>query len=184
MNFRFNTVRLACVVSMGFLCAAAGAATLTPATYDAARDQLKSTYKVERDGCDKLMTGNAKDICVESVKGQEKVAMAHLQFQRTGDVKDMNKLSEARYDARYEIAKEVCDDQTGNAKQVCVATAKSEFKKAKADMKMNKEVAEARNDAEKTKDKADFKVAAERCDAATGNTKDSCLASARARFGQ
>lgn len=183
MNFRLNTVRLACVVSTGVLCAAAGAANLTPAIYDAARDQLKSTYKDERDACDK-MTGNAKDICVETAKGQEKVAMAHLQYQRTGDAKDMSKLSEARYDARYEVAKEVCDDQTGKPKDVCVATAKAEFKKAKADMKMNKEVAEARNDAERTKDKADYKVAAERCDATTGFAKDSCMASARARFGQ
>ncbi len=183
MNFRLNIVRLACVVSTGMVCAAAGAANLAPATYDAAHDQLKSTYKADREACAK-MTANAKDICVETAKGQEKVAMAHLQYQRSGDAKDMNKLSQARYEARFEIAKELCDDQTGNAKDVCVATAKAEHTKAKADTKMNKQVAEARNDAEKAKDKADYKVASERCDAMTGNAKDACTASARARFGQ
>ena len=96
----------------------------------------------------------------------------------------MNKLSQARYDARYELAKEVCDDQAGNAKDVCVAKAKADHEKAKADAKMKKSVTEARNDAAESKDKADFKVASERCEAMNGNAKDACMASARARYGQ
>ena len=155
---------------------------LSSTAYDTAKEQVKTSFKAERSACDTL-AGNAKDICVETAKGREKVAMAHLQVQRTGAAKDQSKLAEARYEARYEVAKEVCDDQTVNAKDVCVKEAKAARDKAKADVKMNKEVREARNEAEETKLKADYKVASERCDSLSGNAKDACVASAKARFG-
>jgi hypothetical protein len=43
---------------------------------------------------------------------------------------------------------------------------------------------EARNDAADAKDKADYQLAAQRCDALSGNDKDVCMASARARYNQ
>jgi hypothetical protein len=175
--------RIACAVGAAAICGAAAAANISSATYDGAKDQVKASMKTERQVCDG-MSGNAKDICVETVKGKEKVAMAHLQYQRSGNVKDRAKLAEARADANYAVAKEVCDDQSGNAKDVCVAKAKAEHDGAKANAKMNKEVAEARNDAADTKDKADYKVASERCEGMSGNAKDSCMAAARARYGQ
>jgi outer membrane protein TolC len=118
------------------------------------------------------------------VNGREKVAMAHLQYQRSGDAKDMARLNEARYEARYEVAKEMCDDQAGNAKDVCLAQARAERDKAKANVQMAKNVTEASRDADATKAEADYKVARERCDAMSGNAKDACVASARARYGQ
>ncbi len=184
MNTFPNKLRLfsTAAVALGF--AASGfAATLSPAVHQQARTDLQATYKAEREACDKL-SSNAKDICVETAKGQEKVALAHLQYQRSGDAKDMVKLSEARTEARYEVAKEMCDDQAGNAKDVCVAQAKADHDKAKANAKLTKEVQEARTDASDTKTKADFKVAQERCDAMSGDTKDACVAGAKARFGQ
>jgi hypothetical protein len=186
MKLRLSTnpmVRIVCAVGAGVICSAAAAANISSATYSGARDQVKASMKVERKSCDG-MSGNAKDICVETAKGKEKVAMAHLQFQRSGTTKDRAKLAEARADANYEVAKEVCDDQSGKDKDVCVAKAKAEHESAKANAKMNKEVAEARNDAAQTKNKADYQVASERCDAMSGNGKDSCMAAARARYGQ
>jgi hypothetical protein len=183
MNSRLSAVRIACALSAGLVCAAAGAATISAASYSAARDDIKAAYKTERDACSKL-SGNANDICIENAKGKENVAMAHLQYQRTGSAKDMNKLTEVKYDSRYGLAKELCDDLAGNAKDVCVAKAKADHDKAKADAKMKKSVAEARDDAADAKDKADYKVASERCDAMSGNAKDACMASARARYGQ
>lgn len=183
MNHRSNALHLACAAALSAACMAAGAATLQPATYTQARDDLKAEYKAERAACDKL-AGNAKDICVETVDGREKVAMAHLQYQRSGQAKDIAKLNEARYEARYELAKEICDDQAGNPKDVCLAKAKAERDKAKANVKLAKEVAEAREDAEETKMKADYKVAQQRCDTLSGNAKDACVASSRARYGQ
>lgn len=179
-KFSLRSVALAALT--GFT-VAASAAPLSTATYDMARDQLSAGYKVERESCNSL-TANAKDICVETAKGREKVAMAHLQHQRTGNTKDMAKLTEARFEARYELAKEVCDDQTGNAKDVCVAQAKGAHEKAKADWKMNKTVTKAREDAAESKMGADFKVASERCATLTGNQNESCMVSARARYNQ
>jgi hypothetical protein len=184
MNRPFHTLRLLSTAALATAFAAAGiAATLSPAAYEQAKNELQTSYKAERDTCNR-QSGNAKDICVETVKGREKVAMAHLQYQRSNDAKDMTKLNEARYEARYEIAKEMCDDQPGNAKDVCRAQAKAERDKAKANIKMAKNVNEARADADDTKMKAEYKVAQERCEAMSGNAKDACNASARARFGQ
>lgn len=183
MNIRLNTVRCACLLAASGFCAVAGAATLSTPAYKAAKDQAKTEYKTDIDTC-KTLTGNAKDICVETAKGREKVVLAHLQYQHSGDAKDMNKLAQSRYEARYEVAKERCDDMTGNPKDVCVAQAKAERDKAKAEVKAGKEVRDAEDEAQKAKDEAEFKVAKERCDALSGDAKDGCLASARARYNQ
>lgn len=179
----FRSLRIAAIAAATLAAAGAHGANIGKATYDSAKDQLKAQYKAERDTCS-TMSGNAKDICVETAKGREKVALAHLEVQRSGSAGDQAKLMEARYEARYELAKEVCDDQTGQAKDQCQATAKAERDKAKADTKMTKQVREARDDARETKDKADYKVAIERCDGMAGNAKDSCSAAARARYNQ
>jgi hypothetical protein len=183
MTLRPNAVRFACLIAASSFCAVAGAANLSASAYKTAKDQAKAEYKKELDACSPL-SGNAKDICVETAKGREKVALAHLEYQRTGDAKDLTKLGEARYEAQYQVAKERCDDLSGNPKDVCVTQAKAERDKAKADVQAGKELREARDEAQKTKDEADYKVAQSRCDTLSGDTKDGCVAAARARFNQ
>lgn len=182
MTKQIHPSRLLCALALIGL-AGTASANLTKPVYSAAKDEVKAMFKVERDKCDSL-AGNAKDVCVAHAKGQEKVAMAHLEYQYTGKVKDRNEYLESRFDARYKLAKEMCDDKTGNPKDVCVAEAKAEHTKAKADLKANKAVAEAQSDAMDTKLKADYKVASERCDALAGDPKSSCQASAKARYFQ
>ncbi len=159
------------------------AKTISPAAYSRAESELKDVYRAEREACSQ-QAGNAKDICVETAKGHEKVALAHLQWQRTGKAADMSKLRQARYEARYEIAKEHCDDKNGNAKDVCMLEAKAQRDKAEAAAKTAKDMAEDREQAQDTAMKADYKVAREKCDALSGDAKDSCQAAARARYGQ
>lgn len=182
MTPRFNTPRLLCALALVGLTGAASA-TITKPVYSAAKDELKAMYKTERDGCGS-MSGNAKDVCVERAKAHEKVALAHLEYQHTGTTKDKNDYLEARVDAKYKLAKEICDDKSGNAKDVCVADAKAAHDKAKADLKANKAIAEAKNDQMEAKLKADYKAANERCDSLSGDAKDSCQASAKARYFQ
>jgi hypothetical protein len=182
MNKQIRPARVLCALALVGL-AGTASATLTKPVYSAAKDEVKAMYKTERDKCDSL-SGNAKDVCVERAKGQEKVALANLEYQYTGKDKDRNDYLEARYNARYEVAKEMCDDKSGNAKDVCMKEAKAEHDKAKADLKANKKVAEAQNDAMETKLKADYKVAKERCDSMSGDAKDSCQAAAKARYYQ
>ena len=181
MKTSIKQITIACTLAL-FGSTAFAAPGISSNTYNAAKEQIQSAYKVERENCGSL-TANAKDVCQEAVKGGESVALAHLQWQRTATVADQRKLSDARVEARYAVAKEKCDDVSGNAKSTCTTEAKTRHDKAKADLKMNKEVAEARSDAEETKHKADYKLASERCDTMTGGAKDSCTATAKARFG-
>jgi len=179
---RFPTPRLLCALLFVGL-AGAASANLTRPVYSTAKDEVKAMFKAEKDKCDAL-SGNAKDVCVERAKGHEKVALAHLEYQYTGSIKDRNDYLEARADAKYKIAKEACDSQSGNAKDVCVADAKAAHDKAMADLKANKKIAEAQNDQMEAKLKADYKAASERCDSLSGDAKDSCQASAKARYFQ
>ena len=82
------------------------------------------------------------------------------------------------------MAKEKCDDQAGNAKDVCVQEAKAVETKALADAKMGREIGEAKVDASEAKRDADYKVAVEKCDAMAGDPKASCLDAAKLSFGK
>jgi hypothetical protein len=179
---RFTAPRLLCALMMVGI-AGTASANLTKPVYSTAKDEVKAMFKAEKDKCDSL-SGNVKDVCVERAKGQEKVALAHLEYQHTGTTKDRNDYLEARYEAKYEVAKEACDGKSGNAKDVCVADAKASRDKAKADLKANKKIAEAQEDQMETKLKADYKTANERCDSKSGDAKDACQASAKARYFQ
>ncbi len=161
----------------------ARAATMAKPDYDAGKARIKASEKSDRDAC-KTSTGNAKDVCVEEAKAKAKVGLAELESSYTGKPRDQAKLAEVRAESAYAVAKERCDDQTGNAKDVCIKEAKAAQDKAKADGKMNKKVAEARKDATVDKREADYKVANERCGAMAGAPKDACVAEAKARFGK
>lgn len=170
---------LALAIAVG--CGGAQAANYSKSVLEGAREDVKTHYKGVKDSCDK-MTGNAKDICTEDAKGREKVALAWLDYNYSGSESDQAKLNETIYEARYEVAKERCDDMSGEAKDVCQREAKTARDKAKADAKASKKVADALNDAEAAKMKADYKLAAERCDTLAGERKDVCIASAKARY--
>ncbi|MCE4538636.1 hypothetical protein LXT12_15395 [Pelomonas sp. P7] len=181
MTTRTRAPRLLCLALAAW--AGVASANLSKPVYSQAKDEVKAMFKAERDKCDAL-SGNAKDVCVERAKGHEKVALANLEYQHTGKEKDRNDYLEARYEATYKVAKEMCDDKSGNAKDVCVAEAKAQHDKAKADLKANKAVVAAESDAAEARLKADYKVAKERCDSLSGDAKDSCQASAKARYFQ
>ena len=54
--------------------------------------------------------------------------------------------------------------------------------KAKADAKADHKSADAHMDAAKDKREADYKVAAEKCDAMAGDAKSACVAQAKAKY--
>lgn len=161
----------------------AQAATMDKAQYGAAKDRISADYKTEKAACGP-MSGNAKDICVEEAKGKEKVARADLEFGYTGKPADQNKLLKVKAETTYAVAKEKCDDKAGNDKDVCRKEAKALEVRALADAKMGKQIGEAKKDAVEDKTDANYKVAAEKCDALTGDAKSSCVTAAKARFGK
>jgi len=168
--------------------------TMSRDAYKADKDKITAEYKSEKDHCSS-MSGNAKDICQAEAKGKEKVAKAELEA-------NYKNTDRARYDARvaqadadYDVAKEKCDDMSGNQKDVCMKEAKAMRTKEKANAKIAKvdsstvhdtanKRAEARTDARKDTREAEYKVAAEKCDALSGAAKDQCVKDAKAHYGK
>ncbi|PJI99542.1 hypothetical protein CLU85_4394 [Acidovorax sp. 69] len=182
-------------VAAGLL--ATSAIAMTQPEYKAAKDGISADYKMNKQKCDALKA-NAKDICMKEAKGTENVAKADLDAQYKPSAKASQKVADARADAAYAVAKEKCDDLTGNAKDVCVKDAKAEHVKAKENAKVAAaqakpadnsaekaaHVAETRKDAAAEKNEANYKAAKERCDALSGDLKSKCVDDAKRMYGQ
>ena len=161
----------------------AQAATMDKAQYSSAKDRISADYKAEKAACGS-MSANAKDVCIEEAKAKEKVARADLEFGYTAKPADQNKLLKVKAETSYAVAKEKCDDQAGNAKDVCRKEAKALEVRALADAKMGKQIGEAKKEAVEDKSDANYKVATEKCDAMTGDAKAGCISAAKVRFGK
>ncbi len=177
------TLKASFVVASMLVLPVAHAASMSKADFTAAKTRISADYKSDKAACASL-TSNAKDICVEEAKAKEKVARAELEYGYTGKAGDRTKVAVAKAESAYAVAKEKCDDQAGNAKDVCVKEAKAVETKALADAKMGTEIGEAKKDAAADKRDADYNVAVEKCDALAGDAKSSCIAAAKAKFGK
>ena len=182
MNSHFN-LKASLIVAAMLAFSAAQAQTIPKADYKAGKTRISADYKAGKAACNG-MQANTKDVCMEEAKAKEKVALAELEYAYTAKPKDMIKVAETKAKSAYAVAKEKCDDQTGNAKDVCVKEAKAIEVKALADTKMSKQVGEAKKDATADKRDADYKVAVEKCDALAGDAKNSCVSSAKSKFGK
>jgi hypothetical protein len=182
----------------------ASAAAMSKADYEASMDAIAAKYKADKAAC-KSLSGNAEDICSEEAEGREKIAKAELEAQYKPADDSQYKVRMAKAEAAFEVAKERCDDFSGNAKDVCVKEAQAAFVSAKENAKVadtaagarataqektdnanadaREENAAARKDAASAKRDADYATAKEKCDAFAGDAKSSCLADAKSRFG-
>lgn len=114
------------------------AANMSAEDYSAAKKQISATYKSDKAACDALK-GNAKDVCVEEAKGREKVAKAELEYKQSGAESDQLKVTTAKADAEYAVAKERCDDREGKDKSACVEEAKASRDRVLADVKAQRD---------------------------------------------
>jgi hypothetical protein len=177
---------------------AAGAAAADPAAgrsaVKAGQDRIAAEYKAGQERCGGL-AGNAKDVCEAEARGKRRIAETDLEARTRNTPKARYDARVARAEAEYLVAKERCDDLSGNPKDVCLKEAKAAETKAKADAKAertsaeaNKDAAarsaEARQDAAEAKRDADYRVALERCDSFSGSATDACVRDAKARFGK
>jgi len=176
--FRFAMAMV--MVGAAGLCLAggAGAQAMSKDARDAAIQNAEEQYKVDIVACDG-MSGNAKDVCTLQAKGKEKVAKAEADaaFKNTPKAREDARVAQA--DASFAVAKERCDDFSGNAKDVCVKEANAAHVKAKADAKVDRvaadtnkdaavKTADARKEANAEKRDADYKVAIEKCESLAG----------------
>jgi hypothetical protein len=182
-TIQFSPVMRALAVCIGTLSfAGATCAAGDKSAYDSAKASAKSTYEAAKTKCDAL-NGNAKDICV----AEAKAARTRTDEEAEAAYKNTPKAREHAIheiaEADYKVAKERCDDKTGNDKDVCVKVAKAALVKAQSNAKAARVAADARMDASKDKREADYKVAAETCDALTGDAKSACVKDAKAKYG-
>ena len=167
---------------------------MSKATYTQATKDADARYKLDKEACASL-SGNAKDICVAQAKGRDHVAKADAEaaYKHTPKARESARIAHAQ--ANYDVAVEKCDDLAGNLKDVCVTEAKAELVKGKANAKVDRvaadtrqesatKQADARKDATADMRDAEYKVAIEKCDALAGAAKDSCVASAKSRYGK
>lgn len=182
MKTSFN-LKASLVVAALLSLSVAQAATISKDQYKADKTRISADYKADKAACAAL-AGNAKDICTQEAKAKEAVARAELEYSYSGKTADQTKVLMVKAKSAYAVAKEKCNDQAGNPKDVCVKEAKAVEVKALADAKLGKKIDEARKEASDDKMDANYKVAVEKCDALAGDAKTSCVAAAKAKFGK
>ena len=96
----------------------------------AARKSADAQYELDRDGC-KVLSDNAREICVVQAKGKEKVtrAEAEASYENTPNARYEARLMHARVD--YEVSMERCGDFAGHRKDVCKTDANAELVRAR-----------------------------------------------------
>jgi len=172
----------------------APAGPITKEAYDTAVKNAEAQYKMDKDGC-ASRSGNAKDICLAEASGKEKIAKANVEAAYKATPKAREDARVARAEATHNVAKEKCDDLSGNAKDVCVKEADAALVKAKADAKVDRvaadtqqesatKQADARKQAVEEKRDADYKVAVEKCGPLSGAAKDRCVSNAKVQYGK
>jgi hypothetical protein len=169
-------------------------APISKDAYDMEVKSAESQYKTDKDAC-ASQSGNAKDMCIAEANGKEKVAKADAEAAYKNTPTARQDARAARAEATHSVAKEKCDELSGNSRAVCVKEADAVLVRAKADAKVDRvttdthqdaatKQADARNDANADKRDADFKVAIEKCDALAGSAKDTCVSNAKAKYGK
>jgi hypothetical protein len=195
---------LAFSLALGFGLAAQ-AQTMTKPDLKAAREGVEKDYKAAKLACDSL-AGNAKKICTVEAKGNEKSSLAEIDARNKPSADADRKVLDVKASAAYDLAKQKCQDLSGNPKDVCIKEAQSVEAAAKADAKLQlkttdakadakkettkansearEKVGEARNEAAADKVNAQYKVDLERCDALAGPAKTTCVDQAKSRAGK
>ena len=156
-------------------------AAITKAEHTSAVKAAEMSYKNAKATCGSL-AGNAKDVCIAEAKVEKTYSIAKTD----GDYKDTAKaIFDGRKEvakAEYDLAKTKCNAKAGNDKDVCIKEAKAIEARALADAKAGTKISDARADAADTKNKANYKVALEKCDALAGDTKSACVKDAKAQY--
>jgi len=112
------------------------------------------------------------------------IGSVHAASTAERDRKNEYKAAVARADADYKAAKDACKPKQGNDHDVCLKEAKAEHVKATADAKALLKSKVAKADAREDTMVAQYKVAKEKCDALTGDAKDTCVKDAKLKYHQ
>ena len=109
--------------------------------YKREKDRIEADAKAAKEKC-KSMKDNAQDICEAEAKGNEKLAKKELDYKKNPNDKNRADVEKMKAEVAYEVAKEKCEDQQGDAQNNCKKQAKAEKDRAIASAK-GKKVASA-----------------------------------------
>jgi hypothetical protein len=201
---KFTTTAIAVAIGLTFSVGAM-AQTMSKNDYKTGMNSIAAEHKSDKTICESL-SGNANDVCMAEANGKEKVAKADLEARNKNTNESRYEALVIKAEADYSVAREKCDDQAGNSKDVCLKEAKAAEIAAKADAKSQKNIskankkadkesaevrkeekhesADARKDAATDKRDANYAVAKEKCDALAGGAKDSCMNEAKLHYGK
>lgn len=169
---------LAGILAIGI--GSAAQAAMSEAQYDAAVKAADARLKTDKERCS-TMSGNAEDVCKAQAEAEHTRVTEQAKAEMKGTSKARLEAAEEVAEANYKVAKERCDDFSGDPKDICLKEAKATYEKQKADITVLEKgnTADARKDAMKTKTEADYEVAKAKCDQFSGDTKDACVKSAK-----
>jgi hypothetical protein len=175
---------LACVLAMlGGAPATAANRLSSMDEFNAGKARADAELLADRAACDKL-AGTPRDVCREQARGKEMVAKAELDLAHTGSRKSQDRLTTVRMDAAYDIARTQCNDKAGAAKAVCTREAQTARANAQSDLRLSQRVTHAKRDAAEDRRDAEYKLAAEKCEAMAADPRAACVAAAKAKAGK
>lgn len=140
----FAKSALGAALSLTFAaCASAG--TMNSSDHKAALETIGTNYKAAVAACASL-TGNARDICRAEATGKERVARAELDERNEPNARHTLAVSSAKARSEYAIAKEKCDDKSGNDKATCLKDAKAAEARAMNEANDTRKTADAKRE--------------------------------------
>lgn len=128
---RLDIAAIAVAIALVFN-AGAIAQSMSKGEYNTRKNRIAAEYQSARMSCDSL-SGNARDVCRAEAKGKQRVEMAELNVDYKPGPTTHYYLSIAKANADYAVAREMCDDQVGIDKKICLKKAKAEQTRAKAE---------------------------------------------------
>jgi hypothetical protein len=190
--------RIACLAAL--LCTSALAAPPPVVREVLTRDDVKA-YKVRiEEGYDsaqqrcRRVQGTARELCNERARTDRDIQLAELEFQAAPTAANDRRLRQQKAEAAYAIALVQCKSMDGVARDVCRKDARTVYTDAKAEAKLQNDVATPTLRAEQTVRErtvvaekladAQYTAAVARCEMLPMEGRDNCLADTRKRFGK
>lgn len=190
-----HQIRMAALAALAALFAAGAQAAplLSKQEIQAHQVRIEEQYDTAQARCRRVQ-GDARELCSERARGERDIQSAELQMQAEPTPENDHKLRLAKAEAAYSMALVNCKPLDGTARSVCRGDAKRVFEDARAEAKLQTEVAaqtlrsegivrvrtaEADRIAE-----AQYNAARERCGMLPPEGRANCLQDAKQRFGK
>jgi hypothetical protein len=151
------------------------------ATHEARIERAEADHKVAIATCDPL-TGNAKDICEARADLVLVTAKSNAKAKHEGTAEAHAEARQDIADAELALARQKCDEATGNAQDVCVKEAELKHTSATTAIDANDEVATAVDERTEEVRDAQYTLAMEKCEPLRGDAQDRCEAAAKVKF--